>query len=195
MQNLYRPHAQIILASGSPRRQELLARLGVPFDIRPADIEEIVDEDKLPHEVARSLAEDKASHVAKAFPQCAVIGSDTIVVSQGQILGKPKDYDDAMGMLRQLSGNWHEVVTGLSVQWGEHSITDHNVTRVHFATMSDEEIANYIKTGDPMDKAGAYGIQGLAGFYIDRIEGDYYNVMGLPLSKLLGMLRSIGVIS
>ncbi len=195
MQNLYNTHAPIILASVSPSRLELLARLGVSFEIIPDNVEETVDEDKPPHAVAMALAEDKARHVSKQYPHAAIIGADTIVVSQDRILGKPMDFDDAKRMLQGLSGNWHEVITGLCVRWGEKEITQHDITRVHFAPMRDEEIEHYIRTGDPMDKAGSYGIQGLAGFYIDRIEGDYYNVMGLPLSRLLGMLRAIGVIS
>lgn len=185
---------QLILASQSPRRRELLGLIVPDFCVCPAEIEEeLIPGADLGAEVAR-LAAGKARVVADAHPQAAVIGSDTLVVCDGQALGKPKDADDAYRMLSLLSGRSHEVMTGLAL-WvpGQTMRTDTIVTRVRFADLSEGEIKAYIASGEPMDKAGAYGIQGLGARFIEGIEGDYYSVMGLPVRRLYERLRETGL--
>ena len=181
---------QLILASQSPRRQELLGLITPNFSVCPADIDEgLCPGADLAEEVAR-LAAGKARAVAALHPQAAVIGSDTLVVLDGQALGKPADEQDACRMLRLLSGRTHEVMTGLALYVpGQGMLTDTVVTRVRFADLSDEEIASYVASGEPMDKAGAYGIQGTGARFIQGIEGDYYSVMGLPVRRLYERMR------
>ena len=181
---------QLILASQSPRRKELLGLFHIPFIIRIADIDETMDPALPPsQEVARvSLA--KASAIARACDDI-VIAADTIVVCEGQVLGKPVDADDAFRMLRMLSGRDHQVMTGMTVLRGTQCITTTEITDIHFRQMSDREIWNYIRTGEPMDKAGSYGIQGGAALFAEKISGDYYNVMGLPVCRLGQILKQI----
>ncbi|MBN2880279.1 MAG: septum formation protein Maf [Clostridia bacterium] len=182
---------KILLASGSPRRKELLARMGLEFGIMPCDAEEKYDPEMNPSEIARYLGRLKAEIVNKMVDGYVVIGADTIVVVDGHILGKPTDRHEAYSMLKKLSGSWHEVITGVCVFDGEECITDHVITRVHFVEMTEGEIEEYINTDEPYDKAGAYGVQGLAGMYIDSIEGDYYNIMGFPMAKIRSMLKEV----
>lgn len=186
---------QLILASQSPRRRELLSLIVPDFCVCPADIEEkLMPEADLGAEVAR-LAAGKAQVVADTHPQAAVIGSDTLVVCDGQALGKPTDATDAHRMLRLLSGRTHEVMTGLALWVPEQQMrTDTIVTQVRFAALSESEIEDYIASGEPMDKAGAYGIQGLGARFIEEIEGDYYSVMGLPVRRLYERLRETGLV-
>jgi septum formation protein len=179
----------LILASASPRRSELLRNAGIPFEVQPAD----VSEDPLPGEPAKALAErlarEKAMAVARSRPTDLVLGADTVVVVDGEILGKPADAPDAARMLRMLSGRKHEVVTGVClVAAGKCSLSS-ETTSVTMSEISDEEIAEYVATGEPMDKAGAYAIQGIASRWIPGIEGDYSNVVGLPVALVWRMLR------
>ncbi len=184
----------IILASKSPRRQELLKLLGVDFTIHTADIDETMDPDLPPErEVARVGAEKAKAVAASCGADDIIIAADTIVVVDGQILGKPKSEADAVRMLNLLSGRRHEVMTGLTVLHGG-SIQSRVVrTGIEFRTLSDREIDAYVATGEPMDKAGAYGIQGRASIFVRHLDGDYFCVMGLPLCPLAEMLRACGV--
>ena len=189
---------ELILASSSPRRADVLRNAGFVFRVRPAD----VDETRLPQEAAedyvRRVAQAKAHAVSEqaraAGERAIVIAADTIVLAQGQILGKPKDAEDARRMLRLCSGKTHEVLTALcviNIPAAKESLHVEK-TRVEFLKMSDEEIEDYIQTGEPFDKAGAYGIQGIAGTFATRIEGCYFNVVGLPLARLQQALTSLG---
>ncbi len=183
----------IVLASGSPRRKELLETLGLDFSIVPAKGEEIAPEDAGPAETVMALAGAKAAEVAEGRPESLVIAADTIVWAEGKILGKPRDEADAKRMLHMLSDNTHEVYTGVALRYKEKSAVAAEKTKVFFRRLSDAEIDGYVLTGEPMDKAGAYGIQGRAALMVRRLEGDYFNVMGLPLCRLGQMLEEIGV--
>ena len=179
---------QLILASQSPRRRELLGLFGIPFAIQVADIDETMDPHKPPfEEVARvSLKKDMA---VEAIEDQVVVAADTIVVCQGKTLGKPRDAEEAFAMLKLLSGRDHQVMTGLAVRRGETQLVTTEVTDIHFRELSDREIRAYIRTGEPMDKAGAYGIQGGAALFAQKMHGDYYNVMGLPVCRLWQLLQ------
>jgi len=181
----------IILASQSPRRRELLAQIGVDFTVVTADI----DETPLPGEDHRTytlrLAEAKARAVLVKHPESIIIGADTTVEVDGDLLGKPVDATDAARMLRLLSNRAHQVTTGIAVLTGEETHVAAETTNVFFTAMTDAEIAGYVATGEPMDKAGAYGIQGIAAQWIPHIEGDYNNVVGLPLAKLASLLKLV----
>ena len=183
----------LILASASPRRRELLARFGVPFTIDPADGPELAPAGADAAHTVMALSEAKARETAARHPGDTVIGADTVVELEGDILGKPLDADDAFRMLRRLSGNEHRVYTGVTLVRGTECVSEVETTRVFFRDMTDEEIRAYIATGEPMDKAGAYGYQGVAGLFVERIDGDYFNVVGLPLCRLGRMLGSMGV--
>ncbi len=185
---------KIILASGSPRRKELLARMGLEFDLMPCDADEKYDKSLSPVQVVEHLAKLKAGITNKMVKDCIVIGADTIVAVDQLILGKPEDKAEAYEMIKKLSGRWHDVITGICMYENDEYIIEHEITRVHFVKMSDNEIEKYINTDEPYDKAGAYGVQGLAGMYIDSIEGDYYNIMGFPMAKIRNMLKSLSVI-
>lgn len=181
---------QLILASGSPRRKELLSLFRIPFTVVPADVNETMDPAKAPcDEVARLSA--KKARAVKREPGDVVIAADTIVVCEGKVLGKPKSEENAYHMLSLLSGRDHQVMTGCTVLRGEKCETFTEVTDLHFRTLSEREIRAYIASGEPMDKAGAYGIQGGAALFCRRMEGDYYNVMGLPVCRLWQTLQSI----
>ena len=181
---------KVILASQSPRRRELLSRLGFPFEVIPSGAEEKIEQED-PIRTVEALSCQKAEWIAeRAEEGSLVIGSDTVVVWEGEILGKPKDEEDACRMLSELAGNTHHVCTGVTLMIvGGKKLTFHEVTEVHVAPMSREEILDYIATGEPMDKAGAYGIQGAFAPYITGITGDYYNVVGLPLAHLYQELK------
>ena len=185
----------IVLASASPRRKTILEMLEVR-DLRviPANGEEHVPENAGPAETVECLSKAKAIEVAKKCSQTdVIIAADTIVWLDDRILGKPSDRAEAAEMLRKLSGNSHEVYTGVTVIKGDSVISGHEVSRVFFRQLSEEEIIGYIATGEPMDKAGAYGAQGIGALLIDRIEGDFFNVMGLPVCRLGEMLKKQGV--
>jgi septum formation protein len=192
------PVRPLILASASPRRRDLLALLGIPFRVQPADIDEVPPDGHSPEEIARTLAREKALAVARRQRSGIVIGADTIVVLAGEILGKPQDTQDALAMLRRLNGHEHQVVTGIAVL----DVVDGRVvqeqcdavrTRVWFRQVSEEHLRRYVGTGEPMDKAGAYGAQGYGSTLIERIEGCYFNVVGLPVSRLCAMLEEWGI--
>lgn len=186
---------RIILASASPRRSELLRQVGIEFEIIPSNIIETIDESLKPEDFAKMLSYQKALSVAKGLEsRSVVLGADTIVVKNG-ILGKPEDEEDAFGMLKSLQGDWHEVITGITLvdSSGLESIKEYEKTRVKMRTLSEKDIKAYIKTGEPMDKAGAYGIQGVGALLVEKIEGCYFNVVGLPLYRLSVMLEKFGV--
>lgn len=180
----------LILASASPRRQELLRIFGCPFTVRAADIDETMDPDKAPFDEVARVSRQKAQAIA-AGQDDVVIAADTIVVCCGKVLGKPRDAEDARRMLSLLSGRDHQVMTGCTVMRGSRAVTFTEVTDLHFRPLLPQEIRRYILTGEPMDKAGAYGIQGGAALFCQRMEGDYYNVMGLPLCRLGQVLRDM----
>jgi septum formation protein len=180
----------LILASQSPRRKTLMELFSVPFTVRVADIDETMDAALSPaREVAR-VSREKALAVPR-HPKDVVVAADTIVVCCGEILGKPKDEADAVRMLSRLSGARHQVMTGVTVVKGEKIESFTEITDIDFRPLSQKEIITYVRTGEPMDKAGAYGIQGGAALFVSRLEGDYYNVMGLPVCRLFLMLRTI----
>lgn len=184
----------IVLASQSPRRRELLAMMGLDFTVLAAHADESMDPNlPIAEEIARvSLCKAKAVQL-QCQPDDLIIAADTMVCADGQRLGKPKDEADAVRMLRLLSGRSHQVISGLSVVQGARVQTATVVTDLHFRSLQQAEILAYVATGEPMDKAGAYGIQGQAAMFADRIDGDYYNVMGLPVCRLTQLLRSFGV--
>lgn len=187
---------QIILASASPRRQQLLNQIGIEFEVVPSGIEEVMDENLEAPQVAVSLAAQKCRDIVSRLDgDCLVIAADTIVVRNNMLLGKPKDAEDAFETLKSLSGKWHEVITGLCVYRASDKkfIEDYEITRVKMADNSDEFIRSYIATGEPFDKAGSYGIQGYGALLVEKIEGCYFNVMGLPIYKLSSILRQQGV--
>jgi septum formation protein len=189
---------EIILASASPRRKELLALLGIAFTVMPSSVNEDIDDSQLsPAQVVEVLAERKARYIATKLTSGLVIGSDTIVVVDEQILGKPQDAQDAYQMLTLLQSRTHSVYSGLTVVDAASPepqvIVGHNVSKVTFRPMSHKEIEGYINTGEPLDKAGSYGVQGLGSVFIERIEGDFYSVMGLPLNLLYQMLLEFGI--
>lgn len=181
---------ELILASQSPRRRELLGLFNLPFTVRVADIDETMDPSLSPaQEVARvSLAKARA---VERQPEDVVIAADTIVVLGDRVLGKPADEAQAEEMLTALSGRAHQVMTGVTVLRGDRAITATEITDIHFRPLSSREIRRYIATGEPMDKAGSYGIQGGAALFAEKIHGDYYNVVGLPVCRLLRMLREL----
>ena len=188
---------KIVLASSSPRRRELLSQVGVEYEVIPSECEEIITS-VIPSEVVLQLSKDKAADVAKNVQTgTIVIGADTVVASDGRILGKPSDEKDAFNMISSLRNRHHSVYTGVTIIYhdadGDIVRTFYNETKVFVYDMSDDEIWEYIATGEPMDKAGAYGIQGRFASYIKGIEGDYNNVVGLPVSHLLQEIRKMEV--
>lgn len=182
----------LVLASQSPRRQEVLTRAGIPFLVRPAEVDESRLEDESPEEHVRRLAREKVEATA-ARPGDVVLGADTVVVVDGEVLGKPEDTSDAERMLRKLSGREHVVMTGVCVRAAGGTEVDVESTVVRFVALSEEEILDYAASGESMDKAGAYAIQGLASKFIDRIEGCYFNVVGLPVAMVYRKLKQLGV--
>lgn len=185
----------VILASGSPRRKELLEMLGVKdMKIIPAKGEERAPQGLAPDELVMALAAAKAQEVAKLCAEGdVVIAADTVVWFDGRVYGKPHSVEQAVSMLKTLSGNTHQVFTGVCVLRGGHMLSECEMTRVRFREITDREIAAYVATGEPMDKAGAYGAQGIGALFVSGIEGDFFNVMGLPLCRLGKMLEQQGV--
>ncbi|MGA3127437.1 MAG: Maf family protein [Candidatus Korobacteraceae bacterium] len=185
----------LILASQSPRRAELLRNAGIPFEIRPAEVDERTRPGEEPLEYVRRLAQEKALAVLASAPRGAlVLGADTTVVVDGESLSKPADQAEARRMLERLSGRAHEVITGVCLAWHNRlgaamTEVEYEVTKVEFAAMSGGEIAAYVASGEPMDKAGAYAIQGRASRWIPRISGCYFNVVGLPVARVCAMLE------
>ncbi|MBV1709352.1 MAG: Maf family protein [Erysipelothrix sp.] len=181
---------EIILASKSPRRKQLLALCGVDFKVREANVDEILDESISKVEAIEKLALHKAQTISKHHPDALVIGADTIVLVDDEVLGKPVDIEDAKGMLRKLSGRTHQVITGVCMMDSSKTETFSSVVDVDFCVLDEKEIEDYANSGEPMDKAGAYGIQGGASLFILSIRGDYYAVMGLPVSKVYAHLKN-----
>ena len=181
---------QLILASQSPRRKELLGLFHIPFTVRVADIDETMDSAKDPAEEVARVSKAKAFAIPRQ-EEDVVIAADTIVVLENQVLGKPADPAQAETMLTALSGRDHQVMTGVTVLRGDRCLTCTEITDIHFRVLSQTEIRRYVATGEPMDKAGAYGIQGGAALFAERLQGDYYNVMGLPVCRLFLMLQEI----
>lgn len=182
----------LVLASASPRRQELLRNAGIAFEVQPAHIPEDLLPGERASDCAERLAREKALTIAKACPGDTFLGADTVVVVDDQILGKPVDAADAARMLRMLSGRTHQVITGVCVVASGQCAVASETTSVTMSEISEKEIVDYVATGEPMDKAGAYAIQGIASRWIPRIEGDYSNVVGLPIALVWRMLTSCG---
>lgn len=183
---------KLILASGSPRRVEILTSVGWDFEKCAADIDESLPEGESPENYVVRLACEKAQAVAAKIPDAIVLGADTTVVVDDQILGKPVDMDDARRMLRMLSGKWHEVLTGVAVVRGGITRSAMQRTRVKFTEMTDEEIDFLAAMGDPLDKAGAYAVQAQAALFIESVEGEYWNVVGLPINLVYEIVMQKG---
>lgn len=181
---------KVILASQSPRRRELLEKLHIPFTVQVADVDETMDPAKTPYEEVARLSRMKAEAVEHSFED-VVIAADTVVVCDGKTLGKPADDADAEQMLRSLSGRAHQVMTGMTVLYRGQAAVCTEVTDIFFRELSQKEILAYIRTGEPRDKAGAYGIQGGAALFAEKICGDYFNVVGLPVCRLGQILREV----
>lgn len=184
---------QIVLASASPRRQELLRQIGLTFEVIPSHVNEEVATPMAPGRLVEHLAQIKAAEVAARVPGALVLGADTIVVVDGNVLNKPRDRAEAIAMLQSLSGRSHQVMTGVALIQGQKRLVGHEETAVHFAPLTQSQIERYVDSGEPMDKAGAYGIQGRASAMIRGIEGDYFTVVGLPLHRTVTMLAQFGV--
>lgn len=174
---------KIILASASPRRRELLTLAGVEYEVIPSECQEVLPDEITPHEAVKELARQKAEDVFKRRSDCMIIAADTVVALGNTILGKPKDEEDAFNMLTSLSGKKHTVYTGVCIKTKEKTDIFYAATDVEFYELSEKEIRNYIATGEPTDKAGAYGIQGKGFVLVKGIHGDYFNVVGLPLAE------------
>jgi septum formation protein len=184
---------RVVLASSSPRRRDLLNLIGIPHEVRPANIDETMRPRETPRRHAERLAREKASVIAVRDPDLITIGADTVVVVNRRVLGKPADAKDAARMLGILSGREHTVITAVAVARGRKLRSAIEEVRVKFRRLHDDEIEAYIATGEPMDKAGAYGIQGYGATIVECVDGDYFAVMGLPLARLVGLLRDVGV--
>ncbi|MED1204794.1 Maf family protein [Heyndrickxia acidicola] len=182
---------KLILASGSPRRKELLEKLQIPFQIKASNSDETISDRLSPEEAVVELATRKAMAVSRQHQDFAIIGADTIVVVDGEILGKPSDRDHAKNMLMKLSGRTHEVFTGVAIIQNGQASTFYEKTDVAFWELSEAEVERYLDSGEPFDKAGSYGIQGLGSLFVKKINGDYYSVVGLPISKLQRLLREL----
>jgi septum formation protein len=185
---------RLILASSSPRRKELLENLHLTFEISSSNVDESFSPDLTPEEAVKELASRKANFVAEKEANAFVIGSDTVVVHEGDILGKPSDRDEALSMLKKLSGNTHSVFTGVSIISPEREIQFYQKTDVVFWELSQEEMDAYISSGEPFDKAGGYGIQGFGSFLVREIKGDYFSVVGLPVARTIRELRNAGYV-
>jgi septum formation protein len=181
---------RLVLASGSPRRAELLEQLNLKFEIVPADVDETRRPDEAPGDYVERLAREKALRVAG--PETIVIAGDTAIVYEGHVLGKPAHPEEARTMLRRLQGDTHEVFTGVAAARGERVVSISDVTEVRFMEMTDVEIADYVDTGEPMGKAGAYALQGRGGVYVERVVGSPFTVIGLPIHLLPRLVRRVG---
>ncbi len=183
----------LILASASPRRRELLALTGLPFTVDAPDVDESCD--LSPRQAVKELSRRKALAAAKLHPGCVILAADTLVSVDEKALGKPQDAEDAFRMLHSLSGRWHQVYTGVSVVDRDGTLhCEADVTDVHFEEMSDEALRRYIATGEPMDKAGAYAVQGIAGLWINELRGSHTNVIGLPMALTRRLLERCGLL-
>lgn len=184
---------KIVLASASPRRKEILEKIGLKFTVVKSDFEEYVNPKLKPHELVKKLSLEKARVVFEKHKDSIIISADTIVVCKEKILGKPKNKEDARRMLKFLSGKVHLVITGFTIIDGNNVITKSKATKVQMKKISNEEINSYIQTREPFDKAGAYAIQGIAKKFIEKIEGDLFNAIGLPINSLVKELKKLGV--
>lgn len=187
----------LILASSSPRRRLLLEQLGIKFEVVPADVPETIREGADPANEARRIAETKASAIVGVSPRNHwILGADTIVIIDDTVLGKPKDVEEAMTMLSRLAGKWHKVITGWCIMHGSQSVkrSGYVESRVFIKPMDSGHIRAYVNSGEPMDKAGAYAAQGIGAFMIERIEGSYTNVVGLPLAEVVEALEDLGAV-
>lgn len=185
---------EIVLASQSPRRQELLTQAGLPYRVHAVDINEHMDRRLAPGPLVETISKEKAAACAALEgPEALIIAADTVVALEGEVLGKPRDASDARRMLGKLSGRTHQVYTGFTVRQGERTVTQSVRTQVRFRSLLPREIDAYVQTGEPMDKAGAYGIQALGALLVEGIEGDYFNVMGLPVCRLGQVLGEFGI--
>ena len=184
---------RVILASSSPRRRELLSLIGIAHDVVPANIDESYRAGETPAGHAERLAREKAATGAQRAPDAVTIGADTIVVVDGDVLGKPRDAAHAAQMLRRLSGRSHRVITAVAAVWGGKTSSAVEEVGVTFRPLTEREISDYIATGEPMDKAGAYGIQGYGATIVERVDGDYFAVMGLALNRLVRLLEGLGM--
>jgi septum formation protein len=185
----------IILASASPRRKELLKKIGLKFKVDPSDSNEILRLDIPPERMAKAISREKALKVAQKYPDAIIIAADTFGIFKGKIITKPANSDEAKAILLKLSDKSHRVITGFTIlDTASKKVTTHSVeTRVYFKKLTEEEIENYIDSGEPLDKAGAYGIQGLGSVLVKKIVGDFYNVIGLPISALVESLKKFGI--
>jgi len=183
----------IVLASRSPRRQRLLDMLGIEYEVDPAEIEECAEPEELPESMALRLAGKKAAVVASRHPDMPVLAADTLVVLDDVILGKPVSSEDAERMLAMLSGRLHRVITAVALTVGGNSSERFDVTKVWFRHLNEELIRSYVATGEPLDKAGSYGVQGRGAILVERIEGDFFGVMGLPLRLVVDLLDAAGI--
>ena len=184
---------RVVLASSSPRRRQLLDLIGIAHEVRPANIDETMRAREVPRRHAERLAREKATKIATRDPDLITIGADTVVVINRKVLGKPRNEAEAVDMLSQLSGREHIVITAVAVARGKKLRSAIEEVRVRFRRLHDDEIKAYVATGEPMDKAGAYGIQGYGATIVECIEGDYFAVMGLPLARLTSLMRDLGV--
>ncbi len=184
---------KVVLASGSPRRRQLLELIGIPHEVRPSNIDETMRPREVPRRHAERLAREKASVVATREPEVVTIAADTIVVINRKVLGKPRNIEDARRMLEMLSGREHTVITAVAVARGRKLRSAIEEVKVKFRRLRDDEIDAYIATGEPMDKAGAYGIQGFGATIVECVNGDYFAVMGLPLARVVMLMRDLGV--
>lgn len=195
MHRLKRRKYTLILASASPRRQELLRNAGIEFTVQPAYIPETRQPHESPPDYARRLASEKARHIFREFsksdPGVIVLGADTVVVIDNQVLGKPENQSEAASMLRKLSGKTHQVISAICFAYAKGERVAHEITKVDMNEISEEQIKTYVASGEPMDKAGAYAIQGSASKWIPRIEGCYFNVVGLPVARVWQLLQEI----
>ena len=183
---------RVILASASPRRRDLLTMIGIAHEVIPADVDETYRAGEVPREHAERLAREKASALAARAPEAVIIAADTIVVVDGDVLGKPQDADEAVRMLRRLAGRAHTVFTAVAVARGAKMLSGVEEVGVTFRPLDDATIRSYVATREPMDKAGAYGIQGYGAAIVERIDGDYFAVMGLAIGRMLALLRELG---
>ena len=183
---------RVILASASPRRRDLLTMVGIAHEVIPADVDETYGAGEVPRAHAGRLAREKASVLAARAPDAVIIAADTIVVVDGDVLGKPRDADEAARMLRRLAGRTHTVFTAVAVARGAKLLSGVEEVGVTFRPLDDATITSYVATGEPMDKAGAYGIQGYGAAIVERIDGDYFAVMGLAIGRMLALLRELG---
>ena len=184
---------RVVLASASPRRRQLLNLIGITHEVRPSNIDETMRPREAPRRHAERLAREKATAVASRDPDLVTIGADTVVVINRKVLGKPRDEAEAIHMLSQLNGRLHTVITAVAVARGRKLRSSIEEVSVKFRRLREDEIQAYVATGEPMDKAGAYGIQGYGATIVERIEGDYFAVMGLPLVRLTTLMRDLGI--